>query len=182
GLSNGVNYVGASIVGISVISNTIGNAQTISKNTVYNIETTATGKIELYGIFYDGPDAVDAVISKNFVHTFVVPAYPSGSTASYLHGISLFDGSYTVSNNIVYLGNNINIGCSIWGIWTGTDDNAKVYHNTVYLTGVAQSGTSNSFAFRSLFCPATLDLQNNILWDARTNLSGSISHYAVYLN
>ena len=182
GLSNGVNYVGASIVGISVISNTIGNAQTISKNTVYNIETTATGKIELYGIFYDGPDAVEAVVSKNFVHTFVVPDYLTGSTGSYLHGISMFDGSYTVSNNIVYLGNNINTGCSIWGIWTGTNDNAKVYHNTVYLSGVAQTGTSNSFAFRSLFCPSAIDLRNNILWDARTNLSGSISHYAVYLN
>ncbi len=182
GLSGGANYTNAAIVGISVISKTAGNAQTISKNKVYNIETTATGKIELYGIYYDGPDAIDAVISKNFVHTFVVPAYPSGDTGSYLHGISLQDGSYTVYNNIVYLGNNINIGCSIWGIWTGTNDNAKMYHNTVYLSGVAQSGTSNSFAFRSLNCPATLDARNNILWDGRTNLSGSISHYAVYLN
>ena len=182
GLSNGSNYANASIVGISVISNSSGNAQSIIKNKVYNIETTATGKIELYGIFYDGPDAVEAVISKNFVHTFVVPAYPSGSTGSYLHGISLFDGSYIASNNIVYLGSNINIGCSIWGIWTGTNDNAKVYHNTIYLAGVAQSGTSNSFAFRSLYCPATLDMRNNILWDGRTNLSGTISHYAVYLN
>ncbi len=182
GLSNGTNYASASIVGISVISNTSGNAQTITKNTVYSIETTATGKIELYGIFYDGPDDVEAVVSKNFVHTFVVPGYLTGSTGSYLHGISMFDGSYTVSNNIVYLGNNINTGCSIWGIWTGTNDNAKLYHNTIYLTGVAQTGTSNSFAFRSLYCPATIDLRNNILWDARTNLSGSISHYAVYLN
>ncbi len=182
GLSNGLNYANASIVGISVISNTTGNAQTIRGNTVCNIETTATGKIELYGIFYDGPDAVEAVISKNFVHTFVVPSYLTGSTGSYLHGISLYDGSYIVSNNIVYLGSNITTGCSIWGLWTNTNDNAKVYHNTVYLSGVAQSGTSNSYAYRSLQCPATNDIRNNILWDGRTNESGTISHYAVYLN
>jgi len=182
GLSNGTNYANASIVGISVISNTAGNAQTLSGNTVNNIETTATGKIELYGIFYDGPDAVEAVVSKNFVHTFVVPGYLTGSTGSYLHGISLFDGSYIASNNIVYLGSNITTGCFIWGIWTGTNDNAKVYHNTVYLSGVAQSGASNSYSFRSLYCPASLNLRNNILWDGRTNSSGTISHYAVYLN
>jgi len=182
GLSNGTNYANASIVAISIISNTEGNAQTISENKVYNVETTATGKIELYGIFYDGPDNVEAVVSKNFVHTFVVPSYLTGSTGSYLHGISMFDGSYVVSNNIVYLGNNITTGCSIWGIWTGTNDNAKIYHNTVYLSGIAQSGTSNSYAFRSLHCPASLDIRNNILWDGRTNSSGSISHFAVYLN
>ncbi|MFZ4581870.1 MAG: beta strand repeat-containing protein, partial [Paludibacter sp.] len=49
GLSNGTNFQNASIVAISVISNTEGNAQSITKNTVHNIETTATGKIELYG-------------------------------------------------------------------------------------------------------------------------------------
>ncbi|OIP83498.1 MAG: hypothetical protein AUK44_05075 [Porphyromonadaceae bacterium CG2_30_38_12] len=180
GLSNGSNYANASIVGISVISNSVGNEQSIISNTVYNIETTATGKIELYGIFYDGPDAIYATISRNFVHTFVVPA--SGSTGSYLHGISLFDGSYIASNNIVYLGSNISIGCSIWGIWTGTNDNAKIYHNTIYLSGTATNGTSNSFSFRSLYCPASLDLRNNILWDGRINSSGTVSHYALFLN
>ena len=113
GLSNGANYVNASIVGISLISNVEGNAQEISNNTIFNIETTATGKTEMYGIFYDGPDAVEGVIARNFVRTFVVPANPIGSNASFLHGISLFDGSYIASNNIVFLGDNIDIGCSI---------------------------------------------------------------------
>ncbi|MFZ4583257.1 MAG: beta strand repeat-containing protein, partial [Paludibacter sp.] len=179
GLSNGTNFQNASIVAISVISNTEGNAQSITKNTVHNIETTATGKIELYGIFFDGPDATEAIISRNFVHTFVVPT--DGSTGTYLHGISLYDGSYISSNNIVYLGSNITIGCSIWGIWTGTNDAGKIYHNTIYLTGTATSGTSNSYAFRSLNCPSSLDLRNNILWDGRVNNSGVISHFAIYL-
>jgi len=182
GLSNGANYPNASIVGISVISKLLGSVQRISENTVYSLETPATGKIEMYGIYFDGPHATNALISRNFVHTFVVPASPSGSTGSYLHGISLQDGSFITSNNIVYLGNNINTGCSIWGIWTNTNDDAKVYHNTVYLSGTALSGTSNSYAFRSLNCPATVDIRNNILWDGRVNSSGTISHYAIYLD
>ena len=179
GLSSGANFPNAAIVGISVISNTLGNAQSINKNTIYNIETTATGKTEMYGIFYDGPDDIEAIISRNFVHTYVVPT--DGSTGTYLHGISLFDGSYIASNNIVYLGSNITIGCSIWGIWTGTNDAGKIYHNTIYLTGTATSGTSNSYAFRSLNCPSSLDIRNNIWWDGRINSSGLISHFAIYL-
>ena len=180
GLSNGANYPNTSIVGISVISKTAGNAQSITGNTVYYLETAATGKLEIYGIYYDGPHATTADISRNFIHTFIIPS--GGSAGSYLHGLSLYDGSYRASNNIVYNGNGITVGCSIWGIWTNTNDAAKLYFNTVYLTGTATSGSSNSYAFRSLNCPSSLDVRNNILWDGRTNSSGSISHYAIYLN
>lgn len=181
GLSNGANYPGAAIVGISLINKTAGLAHTIADNTVNNLSTNNTGKIEMYGIFYDGADATESLIARNFVHTFIVPN-SGGSTGSYLHGISIFDGNYLAVNNIVYLGSNITIGCSIWGIWTNTNDNARIYHNTVYLTGTALSGTSNSYAFRSLNCPASLDMRNNILWDGRVNSSGTISHFALYLN
>lgn len=180
GLSNGANYTNASITGISVISKTAGNAQTISSNKVYYLETAATGKLEIYGIYYDGPNATNADISRNFIHTFILPT--GASTGNYLHGLSLYDGGYTASNNIIYNGSGIKTGCSLWGIWTNTDDAAKLYFNTVFLTDTATTGSSNSYAFRSLNCPSTLDVRNNILWDGRINSSGSISHYAVYLN
>ncbi len=181
GLSGGANYPGAAIVGISLINKTNGLAHTIADNTVNNLSTNNLGKIEMYGIYFDGANDAETLIARNFVHTFIVPN-SGGSTGSYLHGISHYDGNFLTINNIVYLGSNITIGCSIWGLWTNTNDNARIYHNTVYLTGTALSGTSNSYAFRSLGCPASLDIRNNILWDGRVNSSGTISHYALYLN
>jgi putative cofactor-binding repeat protein len=180
GRANAANYPGAAIVGISLINKTEGLSHNISTNTVHSLETTNTGAIEIYGIYFDGANNTESIISRNFVHTFVVPS--NGSTGSYLHGISVFDGNFISSNNIVYLGANINIGCSIWGLWTNSDNHVKIYHNTVYLSGTASDGTSNSYALRSLNCPASIDIRNNILWDGRVNSSGTISHFAIYLN
>lgn len=180
GRANAANYPGAAIVGISLINKTEGLSHNISTNTVHSLETTNTGTIEIYGIYFDGANNTESIISRNFVHTFVVPS--NGSTGSYLHGISFFDGNFISSNNIVYLGANISIGCSIWGLWTNSDNHVKIYHNTVYLSGTALSGTSNSYALRSLNCPTSIDIRNNILWDGRVNTSGTISHFAIYLN
>jgi len=183
GLSNQGNYASTALVGISLISTTSGNAQEISGNDVHDLEnntTNTTLKFETYGIYYDGPSDVTGIISRNFVRTFIVPA--GSSTGHFLHGISLFGGSYIASNNIVFMGNNIDVGCSLWGMWTNSVNNVRIYHNTVYLTGVALSGTSNSYALRVLSCPASLDVRNNILWDGRSNLGGGVSHFAIFLN
>ena len=183
GLSNGGNYANTALVGISLISTASGNAQQISGNTIHDLEnntTNTTLKFETYGIFYDGPSDIEGVISRNFIHTYIVP--PASSTGHFLHGISLFGGSFIASNNIVFMGNNITVGCSLWGLWTNTPNHAKFYHNTIYLTGVAQNGTSNSYALRVLSCPASLDVRNNILWDGRTNVTNDVSHFSIFLN
>ena len=112
-----------------IISKADGTTQKISNNTVYNLENTTTSttvKFETYGIYLDGPTSSNTIISRNFVHTFIVPTGSSAGT--YLHGISLYDGDVTLTNNIVYLGNNISIGCSIWGLWTNSNDSVKIYH------------------------------------------------------
>ncbi len=183
GTANALNYTDAALIGISIISKADGTTQEISNNTVYNLENTTTSttvKFETYGIYLDGPTTSTSIISRNFVHTFIVP---SGSSAgTYLHGISIYDGNVTLTNNIIYLGNNITIGCSIWGLWTNSNDNVKIYHNTVYISGTATGGSNNSFAFRSLNCPSSLDIRNNILWDGRKNNPDVTTHYALYLN
>lgn len=183
GTANTQNYTNAPLIGISVIAKTEGNAHNISNNTVYNLEnttTSTTSKFESYGIYLDGPSATTSTVSRNFIKTFIVPT--TSSTGSYLHGISIYDGNVVLTNNIVFLGNNISVGCSLWGIWTNSNDIFKMYYNTVYLSGTATNGTSNSYAFRSLNCPTTMDIRNNILWDGRVNSSATISHYAIYLN
>ena len=184
GVANGANYANVPLAGVSVISKDVAVTHAINDNTIHNLEnitSQSTTKFEMYGIYFDGPVAEgSATISRNFIHTYIVPI--NSSTGSYLHGISLQGGSFIASNNIVFLGNNIQKGLALWGLWTNTPNHAKFYHNTVYLSGVATDGTSNSFAMRVLSCPASLDVRNNILWDGRVNSIGTISHYAIYLN
>lgn len=174
------NYNNATLIGIMQISETPGTIQTITGNNVNNMTNLSLETIEVYGIFYKGP-ATGTVethqISRNFIHTLNIIS----TDAAYFHGISLHTGTYTASNNVVFLGNNITTGCKIWGIWNNSNSPINISYNTSYLSGQAATGTSNSFAFRDLSsAPTDRTIMNNILWNGRTNTS-AISHYAIFL-
>ena len=178
GAANGANYPNTSLIGISQVSKLAGSSQNVNGNSVYNLTNTAIVKMEMYGIYYDGPPTGTNTISRNFVHSY----YISSTDAAYLHGISLYGGAFTASNNIVYLGNTITTGCSMWAMWTNSTNSIRIYHNTLYLGGIAASGASNTYAFRSLNAgPTDAIIKNNILWNNRTNSSNIISHYAIFL-
>lgn len=177
GVANGGNNNNASLVGISLISTTAN--QDISNNTVNGIETTATGKIEMYGIYYSGITSGTNTVLRNFISNFIVPT--GGLTSTSLQGISLNGGDFTTANNIVYLGSNISVGCSIWGINNASTGAIKVYHNTVYISGSAPSNTSSCYSFGATSCPVTADIRNNILWNARTS-TGATINYAIALS
>jgi len=172
------NYVNASLIGIEQISEQAGSTQNIRGNKVYSLKNITLSTIEMYGIFYIGPASGTHEISRNFVNTFIIIS----TDAAYLHGISLHTGTYTCSNNIVFLGDTITTGCHIWGIWNNSNSPINIFHNTVYLNGVATNGVSNSFAFRDIStAPTARDLRDNIFWNGRKNVS-TISHYALYFS
>lgn len=178
GAANGANYANTSLIGISQLSAADGTIQNITGNAVYNLTNTSTVKMEMYGIFYWGPATGTNTISRNLVHSF----YISSIDQAYLHGISLYGGAFTAANNIVFLGNTISTGCFMWAMWTNSNNAIQIYHNTLYLSGTAATGQSNTYAFRSLNAtPTSAVIKNNILWNARTNSSNVISHYAIYL-
>src|SRR5665647_420596 len=178
GAANGANYANTSLIGISQLSAADGTIQNIMGNAVYNLTNTSTVKMEMYGIFYWGPASGTNAISRNFVHSFFI----SSTDQAYLHGISLYGGAFTASNNIVFLGNTISTGCSMWAMWTNSNNAIQIYHNTLYLSGISATGLSNTYAFRSLNAgPTSAVIKNNILWNGRTNSSNVISHYAIYL-
>ncbi len=178
GAANGANYANTSLIGISQLSDANGTTQNITGNAVYNLTNTSNVKLEMYGIFYWGPATGTNAISRNFVHSF----YISSTDQAYLHGISLYGGAFTAANNIVFLGNTINTGCSMWAMWTNSNNAIQIYHNTLYLSGIAATGSSNTYAFRSLNAtPTSAVIKNNILWNGRTNSNNVISHYAIYL-
>lgn len=178
GAANGANYANTSLIGISQLSAAEGTIQNITGNSVYNLTNTSTSKMEMYGIFYWGPATGTNTISGNFVHSY----YISSTDQAYLHGISLYGGAFTAANNIVFLGNTISTGCSMWAMWTNSNNAIQIYHNTLYLSGTATTGSSNTYAFRSLNAtPTSAVIKNNILWNARTNSNNVISHFAIYL-
>jgi len=173
------NYNNATLIGIEQISEQAASTQLIRGNKVYSLKNITSATIEMYGIFFKGPAAGTHEISRNFVHTFIIVS----TDAAYLHGISLHTGTYTCSNNVVFLGDTITTGCRIWGIWNNSNSTVKIYHNTVYLNGKATTGSSNSFAFRDLsLAPTNRDVRNNIFWNERINTVTPIAHYAFFLN
>lgn len=177
---NGSNYINTQLIGIDVLSTNPGTTQLIRDNKVFNLTNTIYNvKIEMYGIFLRGSSTTTQIIDRNLIHTFNIVS----NTSAYLHGISVETGACKVTNNVVYLGNNITTGCSIWGLWTNSQDMMEFYHNTVYLTGTASTGTSNSFALRDLASGASLQrvIMNNILWNERSNTNNNTIHYSMYL-
>lgn len=174
------NFNNATLIGIEQISEQAGSTQRIRGNQVYSLRNRTLATIEMYGIFYKGPSTGTHEISRNFVHTFIIIS----TDAAYLHGISLHTGTYTCSNNVVFLGDTITTGCHVWGIWNNSNSEVQIYHNTVYLNGSipANKGISNSFAYRDISsAPTNRNIRNNIFWNARKNAE-QISHFALYLN
>ena len=177
---NGSNYIYCQLVGIDVLSTNPGATQLIQDNKIFSLTNTITDiKIEMYGIFLHGSSSTTQIIDRNLIHTFNIIS----NTSAYLHGISVETGACQVTNNVVYLGNNITTGCSIWGLWTTSPNLMEFYHNTVYLTGTASTGTSNSFALRDLASGSSLIrvIKNNILWNERSNTNNNTIHYSLYL-
>lgn len=172
------NYDNATLIGIHQISQNNGTQQKVTGNNVHDLINLSISTIEMYGIHYKGPSVGNHEVSRNFVHTFHIIS----TDMAYLHGISMHTGAYTLANNIVYLGNNITTGCYIWGIWNYSNSEVNIYHNTVYLTGTATTGASNTYAFRDIStAPSDRDIRNNVFWNGRTN-NPQISHFALYFN
>jgi hypothetical protein len=171
------NFENSTLIGIAQLSQQVNTTQRVRSNIVYNLKNTTTATVEMYGILYEGPSTGENEVSRNFFSTFVIVS----TDAAYLHGLSLYTGAYTASNNIVFIGENITTGCSIWGMFNQSPYSVKIYHNTVYLSGTALTGTSNTFAFRDRTdSPTDRMVYNNIFWNARHNNVTTISHYAVY--
>ena len=172
------NFDNAGLIGIHQMSADVGTTQYVRGNDVSNLTNLTSATIELYGIFFKGTAVAQNEVSRNFVHSFIIQS----TDGAYFHGISMSAGKYTCSNNVVFIGANISTGCSMWGLWNGSADSVRFYHNTVYISGVAQTGTSNSFAFRDRGgAVAFKDIRNNIFWNARTS-NPQIAHFSIYLD
>lgn len=178
----------ASIVGITMTGSVVGGTN-VSNNTIYNLtNTNATLATWISGMYF-GTGLVPqptTIISKNFVHSINLSSPLAGMAGIFLPNV----GNARVFNNMVRLGIDANgaditNALQINGIYKASTGAMSIYHNTVYIggTGVA-SGTINSFGIRRSASPllGVDTIMNNIVYNARSNASGTGKHYAVNLN
>ncbi|MFO1439996.1 MAG: right-handed parallel beta-helix repeat-containing protein [Verrucomicrobiaceae bacterium] len=180
-----------SVVGIFLTSSQEG--QTISRNVIHSLANTSNAAIipapnaavKVAGIYYQGGISGDNVIAGNFVHSL---ALDSNNTSAELSGVHIASAcTFTVQNNMVRVGLDASgastaSAAAVRGLYDN-DNGASVprnfIHNSVYVGGMATSGTTNTFAYSSSSQYNSRDVRNNIFVNARSNNGGTGKHYAM---
>lgn len=186
GNSNGGTVTGSGIV---VSSGTSNQPNIIARNRVHSLSNTVTGGATgaVYAIDLTLPAQAN-VVERNLVHSISVA---STFTTYQIYGLIIRGTSpstTTVKNNMIRLGFDaagvaMTTPFSIVGIRdsAGTNVANSYYHNSVYIGGsnVVSPG-SNTYAFNSDTVTTTRNFQNNIFWNARSNVgTGGTAHVAI---
>ena len=143
---------------------------TVSNNSISNITTNATTTANINTIYMGGSGSTGTV-NGNFVQSIKVV----GATTGTVNAINCGNGTNTVSNNIVKLGDNNSY--EIRAIYDGGGTN-QIYHNTVYLSGAPTTLALNSACLYSTQTTAR-NYKNNILVNTRSNNGATGKHYAM---
>ncbi len=161
----------ASAMGILV--NPSSSTHTVSGNTVHSISSTNTTQANiLSGILVNGASTGN-VISKNLISNIV-----ASSPSSIVNGIQIANATSTYSNNMISLGIGITTGCLIHGIYeTGGSNN--IYSNSVLVTGIPNTHSANTHAFRCTQFGNIRKYVNNIFYNSRSNNGFTGNHYAI---
>jgi hypothetical protein len=175
-----------SVIGISFTSATA--PVTISQNTIHTLKNvyTATSVVSyVEGIYASLPTSGSNVVSRNFIHSFYIQNVNAGDG---LCGIYLAAGLYTCDNNMIRLGiddagADINNNYLIYGIYQASATaTSNIYFNSVYIGGSAVgAGAVNTYGLYRSNTIAT-NVKNNIFMNARSNNTGTGTHYAIYIS
>ncbi|MEI6764877.1 MAG: CARDB domain-containing protein [Bacteroidota bacterium] len=157
------------------------NNTLISDNNIY--QTSGQNTKDITGITINYAQS-NTVVTRNMIHDLKT-IYSSSPS---LRGI-YYSASFYASNENLYITNNFisldasatNNGTLIRGIENNAYSSTTVYiyHNSIYLGGTSVTGTANSACFY-LYGAFTTVLKNNILFNARSNGSGTGKNYAIY--
>ena len=205
-ISNLVAYsTGTGFVrGIEILSGT----NTVSNNTIQRIKTASTNATSLCGLSFtnssfdnliSGNSISDIennntvyngsvigmilqcsgtnVVTKNFIQEIFVS---TATTNASVYGIRSETGTATYSNNIIRLGGNTQT--TIYGMYESGSQTGNLYHNTFYIDGSPTVGARRSYALYSATNTNTIDYENNILVNARSNNGATGNHYSAYFN
>ena len=174
------------MIGI-IINNNSSNSNIISENIIHSLEHTSDGRpsvCEVVGIYFSGGQ--NNKIDKNFIHSLNLNN-SNNNPELYIRGMVFVFGHSIVSNNMIRLGidkygNNIDKNYTIQGIYSEGITNLNFVHNTICITGtVLADGENNTSAIvrNGAFLIYTF---NNIIFNSRSNVRGTGSHYCLFTN
>jgi hypothetical protein len=78
-------------------------------------------------------------------------------------------------------GNSITTPLAIYGIWKASSANVGVYYNSLYIGGSGVTGAVPTVAYYRSVSGTADTVMNNILYNGRSNGSGTGTHYGIYL-
>lgn len=185
----------SSVMGICATTNS--KIYSISQNTISALNNIhASAATVIAGIeFTSGGNG--SYIKRNMIRSLNVL-----SSSGIINGINISNGHSTtptyainVENNMISLGmledgtTSITTGFAINGINEKNNSTssaynypANIYFNSVLITGASVTGSNNTFAFNSDRLGSNAkNIRNNIFYNARSNSSGTGSHFAIRL-
>ncbi|HYV92820.1 MAG TPA: T9SS type A sorting domain-containing protein [Chitinophagales bacterium] len=173
--SNTATGIASSVVGI-LMTNVGGTAQSVTKNTISNLQNTNTGNgaYAVEGMVLNNSGA-GHIIGQNLIYD--LKNSNTGSTAP-IDAIRIGQGTMTISNNMISLGNGLsnNPLISAINIQGGTP---TLYYNSVVLAGAAVGTAAITTCVRMQTGLAATVFQNNILYNNRTSAT-SANNSAIY--
>jgi len=165
---------------------------TFPNTLIYNNEiyfsSSQTSGTALTAIYFSSPTSNNSggvKIYNNKIYDLLTT-----TTGVTIRGFYQYSGSFTGDpvmfyNNFISLGNGVTSNPTIYGIEVNTATSGTptyFYYNSVYISGSATSGTSNSAAFRRSVADVLMKLQDNIFYNARSNSGGTGVHWAISYN
>ncbi len=157
-----------------IVSTPACTQQTISGNTIYNLNNTANVANAVFGINISNASAV-VNISSNKIY-----ALNNASTVAtaQISGIHLdLVASANVINNMIALGGNVDSAAILSGINDKSAATANnIFFNSVYISGYAASSNANASQAYRRTGTANVNVINNIFNNSRT---GGIGNYAI---
>jgi hypothetical protein len=176
--SAGAYETNAATVGGIVLTGS--SVKTVEGNRIYNLRNTRTNYTgHIYGIYFTGATGTNNGIYRNHIYALEAPNNLSTAAAN-IYGVRVIsNGIVTVANNVVLMGGN-NRTAILYGLYdNGSSGRTNIYHNTIYVSGNAVTGTAASYAMFSNQATAIQNYQNNIFVNQR--LGGTGTHFAIRL-
>lgn len=177
----------AQLIGIQ-LSSSSSAGNTVTKNTIHTLSqlNTSGTYASIIGIAYNGATTGTNLVANNFIHSLKLST-SAGSSTTNIKGLYFGGGAATVANNIIRVGidetgASITGNYSLFGIDEQSDGNINFYFNSIYVggTGIVSSSTA-TYAFRSIAASGVDEFKNNIVFNARSNSSGSAKHYVMHV-
>uniref|UniRef100_UPI001375B5D7 hypothetical protein n=1 Tax=Candidatus Oscillochloris fontis TaxID=2496868 RepID=UPI001375B5D7 len=160
-VSSGSGSSNKTVMGIAITNNANSSIVAVSGNTISGISNSSASYAGYVSGIFQATGTSDT-ISGNFIHSLSVNG---SATSAGLCGVRFFGSKPFIKNNIISLGGNTNSG--LYGVMKASSDSARLYYNTIYISGVPETGSNKSYCYYS--SGTGVQLTNNLLVNARSN-------------